>query len=159
MKNAACVLVILVLGLLLMSSNVTVNYYVDGIDNTIVQQSFNSWNFKKVVWKEVLFEEDANLIIKKTSYLTVPTRYGEANTRIIKINSKYKFSEKELVSLISHEIGHYVFLGHNNKHSIMNDKIKLKDKTVTEEDKKINFIRLRIFAVKILGCGVDLSKN
>ena len=144
---------------LMWPETVTVKYFCDGIDSKVVNNSTLLWGFNSIKWEQVNNANDANLTIKLTNNLTSTTRYGEANHREIRVNSKYKLSNKELTNLIAHEIGHYLFLVHNNENSIMNDKLSLKTKTATEKDKDVAFIKLRAMSAKILGTAVDLSSS
>lgn len=142
---------------LMWPQTVTIKYFCEGVDSKIVENSTSLWGFNSIQWKQVSSANDANLTIKLTNNLTSTTRYGEANHREIRINSKRKLTNKELTNLLAHEIGHYLFLNHNNKNSIMNDKISLKSKSVTEKDKDVYFIKLRAISAKIIGTAVDLT--
>lgn len=131
---------------------VSIKYYSSNIDDKIVINAFENWQLKGVNYVRVETPEEANLILVKTKKLTDTKRYGESNCREIRINSKYKFSDKGLTNLISHEFGHYLFKEHNNDTlSIMNDKTSLLVKRVTKEDREVPFVKLRVLAEKLLG--------
>ena len=131
---------------------VSIKYYSSNIDDKIIVNALENWQLKGVNYVRVETPEEANLILVKTKKLTDAKRYGESNCREIRINSKYKFSDKGLTNLISHEFGHYLFKDHNNDAlSIMNDKTSLLVKRVTEQDREVPFVKLRVLAEKLLG--------
>jgi|LauGreDrversion4_2_1035121.scaffolds.fasta_scaffold899797_2 hypothetical protein len=131
--------------------DVTVKYHLEGISDDIFISSLQKWNFRGVTWKRVDHKNDANLLVKKTPTLRFENVNGEANHKEIHINANRKFSDKALENLLAHEIGHYLFLPHNSKNSIMNSSIPLHCREVSDEDKKVSLLKLRILFSKIAG--------
>lgn len=143
---------------LFVPQTITVKYYLSDIPKDIFLKSIESWEFKKVKWVQVDTENKSNLVVERTEQLTDLNRNGEASHRRIKINKNKQFSEKTLINLLSHEIGHYVFLPHNNSISIMNAHANLVTSEVTVIDKNsVYFIKFRIFFAKLIGYLVDLN--
>ena len=143
------------------TETVTLKYHIEGLDDKIVQRSISQWDCKEISWKRVFSYKEADIRFKLTTELEDRTRYGEMIEGEIRINSKHKFTPKNLTNLISHEIGHYFFLNHNsNARSIMNNKTSLERRMVTAEDiEDIQPIKLRAIIAKIRVSSVDFCKQ
>lgn len=140
-------------------ANTPLKYYTQDINDNIVINALNQWDLKHLTYVKVKSPEEANIVFKKTNTLSTPNRYGESNYFEVRVNGKYKLNEKELTNLISHEFGHYLSLSHNDKpRSIMNNKTKLSNKMVTQEDKDgVYFLTLRLIVAKFFGALYQYS--
>lgn len=122
----------------------TVRYYAEGIEDKIIEQSIAKWGIRPQKSLNPFFAD----VTFKTQ--TLEGLWGQQQRGTIIINNTIQFVNKDLEVLLAHEFGHYLFLSHDlNSCSIMNDKIPLNLRTVTEDNKRdASFLNFRLMLCK-----------
>ncbi len=125
----------LLLGLLMVGCNPTINVYNQNVNQKYVNKALLLW---EVEWNLVNSASEADLVIKQASpqQMRDSKNIGEYyfNSGVILINSEYysNSSAKNLTMLIAHEIGHFFHIEHTNTPgSLMNDRAHLNTRKIT----------------------------
>lgn len=104
------VLVAIAAGLTYIYTNdVTIPYYYKGHKPAEIQAGLNKWNSSGIYFQRVV--RHPALTIKHTQINSTEGGWYENNT--IYINNLYHFNDRDLISLVGHESGHFIGLLHS----------------------------------------------